>query len=43
MKDLQYLAIKLFKEKNGLSLELMKEIYIFQENKTYNLMSGNYI
>ena len=41
MNNFQYLAIKLLKEKNGLSLELMKEIYVFQENETYNLMSGN--
>ena len=41
MKNLQYLAAELFKGKNGLSLEIMKEIFVSQENETYNLRSGN--
>ena len=41
MKNLQYLAAELFKGKNGLSLEIMKEIFVSQENETYNLSSGN--
>ena len=31
MKNLQYLATELFKVKNGLSSEIMKEIFVFQE------------
>ena len=43
MKNLQYLATKLFKVKNDLSPEIMKEIFIFQENGTYNLRSSNHV
>ena len=43
MKNLQYLAIKLFKVKNGLSPEILKEIFVFQGNETYNLRSGNHL
>ena len=41
MKNLQYLPAELFKLKNGLSLEIMKEVFVSQENETYNLRSGN--
>ena len=41
MKNLQYLATDLFKLNNVLSPEIMKEIFVFQENETYNLRSGN--
>ena len=37
MKSLQHLATELFKAKNGLSPEIIKEIFVFQENETYNL------
>ena len=40
MKSLQYLAAKLFKVRNGLSPEIMKEIFAFQENEAYSLRSG---
>ena len=43
MKNLQYLATELFKVKNGLFLEIMKEIFVFQETDTYNLKSGNHL
>ena len=43
MKDLEYLAPKLFKVKNGLSPEIMKEIFVFQENETYSLWRGNHL
>ena len=39
----QYLAAEIFKVKNGLSPESMKEIFIFQENEIYNLRIGNYL
>ena len=31
------------KVKNGLSPEIMTEIFVFQENETYNLRSGNHL
>ena len=37
MKNLQYLATELLKVKNGLSLEITKEFFVFQENEAYNL------
>ena len=41
MKNLQYLATELFKVKNGLSREIVKDIFVFQESKTYDLsLSG---
>ena len=43
MKNLLYLATELFKVKNGLSPEIVKEIFVFQENDTYNLRSGNHL
>ena len=43
MKNLRYLAIELFKVKNDISLEIMKNFFVFQENETYNLRSGNHL
>ena len=43
VKNLQHLAIELFKVKNDLFPEIMKKIFVFQENKTYNLRSGNHL
>ena len=43
MKNLQYSATELFKVKNALSPEIMKEIFIFQESETYSLRSGNHL
>ena len=41
VKKLQHLATELFKVKNSLSPEIMEEIFVFKENETYNLRSGN--
>ena len=43
IKNLQYLATEIFKVKNDLCPEIMKEIFIFHENRTYNLRSGNHL
>ena len=43
MKNLQYLATELFKVKNDLSPEIMKEIFVFQKNESYNLKSANHL
>ena len=43
VKNLQYLATEIFKVKNDLCPEIMKEIFIFHENPTYNLRSGNHL
>ena len=40
MKNLHYLATEIFKVKNDLSLIIMKEVFNFQENESYNLRSG---
>ena len=40
MKNLQCLATELFKAKNDLSPEIMKEIFVFQKNESYNLKSA---
>ena len=39
----QHLASELFNVKNDLSQEIMKEMFVFQENETYNLRSGNHL
>ena len=33
MKNLKYLATEIYKVKNGLSPEIMKDVFIFQEKK----------
>ena len=43
MKNPQHWANELFKAKNYLSPEIMKEIFVFQENENYNLRSGNHL
>ena len=43
MNNIQYLATKLIKVKNCLSPEMMKEIFVFQENENYNLRSGSHL
>ena len=41
MKNLQYLATKIFKIKNGLAPIIINEVFFnFQENESYNLRSG---
>ena len=42
IKNLQYLATEIFKVKNELCPESMKEIFIFHE-PPYNLRSGNHL
>ena len=39
----QHLATELFKVKNDLSPEIMKEIFVFQEKETDKLRSGNHL
>ena len=41
VKNFQHLPTELFKVKNDFSPEIMKEIFVFLENKIYNLRSGN--
>ena len=43
MKNLQHFATELFKVKNNLSPENMNKVFVFQENETYNLRSGNHL
>ena len=43
MKNLQYLATEIYKVKNSLSPEIMKEVFIFQENENYSLWSGTHL
>ena len=42
IKNLQYLATEIFKVKNDLCPEIMKEIFIFHE-PAYSLRSGNHL
>ena len=43
MKNLQYLAKEIYKVKNCLSPEIMKEVSFFQGNENYNLRSGTHL
>ena len=43
IKNLQRLATEIYKVKNGLSPEIMKEVFIFHENCNYNLRSGTHL
>ena len=43
VKNLQYLATEIFKIKNDLSPEIMKEVFIFKENEAYSLRSGKHL
>ena len=43
MKNLEYLATEIYKVNNCLSPEIMKEVFIFQENENYNLKSGTHL
>ena len=40
MKNLPYLATDIHEVKNCLSPEIMKEVFISQENENYNLRNG---
>ena len=43
VKNLRHLTTDLFKVKNNLSPEIMKEFFVFQENASCNLRSGNHL
>ena len=43
MKNLQYLATEVYKVKNCISPEIMKEVFIFPEKANYNLRSGTHL
>ena len=42
-RNIQYLAIEIFKVKIGVSPEIMSEIFRFEENNTYKLRSGSHL
>ena len=42
-ENLQYVATEIYKVKNGLSPEIMKQVFLFQENENYNLRSGTHL
>ena len=42
-RDLQQLAIEIFKVKMGISPIIMKEIFNFSDNNNYNLRSGTHL
>ena len=39
-RNLHYLVIEVYKVKNNISKEIMREVFHFQENENYNLRSG---
>ena len=43
MKSLQCLTTEIYRVKNGLSFELMKELFIFEENENYDLRSSTHL
>ena len=43
MKNHTYLIDEVVQVKNGHSSEITKEIFVFQENETYNIRSGNHL
>ena len=43
MKSLQCLATEVYKVKNCLSPDIMKEVFIVQENENHNLRSGTHV
>ena len=43
MKNLQHLATKIYKVKYGLSPEIMREAFIFQENENHDLKSETHL
>ena len=40
MRNLHYLVTEVYKVKNNISPEIMRDIFHFQENENYNLRSG---
>ena len=43
MKNVECLATEIYKVKNCLSLEIMKVVFVFQENENYDLRSCTYL
>ena len=43
VRDLHYLVTEIYKVKNSISPEIMRDIFHFQENENYNLRSGTHI
>ena len=43
MKNLKYLTTEIYKVKNCHATEILKEVFIFQENENYNLRSGTHL
>ena len=43
VKNLHYLVTKIYKDKNNISPEIMRDIFHFQENDNFNSRSGNHL
>ena len=43
MRNLHYLVTEIYKFKNNISPEIMRDIFHFQENGNYNLRSGTHL
>ena len=43
MGNLQYLATHIYNLKNVLSSEIMKQVFVFQENENYDLRCGTHL
>ena len=43
MKNLQYLAAESYKVKNGLSTEIMKEVFVLKKNGNCDYTSGTHL
>ena len=43
MRNLHYLVTEVCKVKNNISPEIMRDIFLFQENENYNLRTGTHL
>ena len=43
MRKLHDLVTEIYKVKNNISPEVMRDIFLFQENENYKLRSGTYV
>ena len=43
MRNLHYLVTEIYKDKNNISPEIMRDIFHFQENENYNSRSGTHL
>ena len=43
VKNLHYLVTKIYKDKNNISPEIMRDIFHFQENDNFNSRSGTHL